>query len=108
VSVNSNTQWKANAKPDLALINIGVLTQANTAGQALSANSKSMDALMKTLSGHGIEDRDVQTSNFSISPNYDYTNNKPKIVGYSVNNIQALLRMQNAKHLFTQPAAVYN
>jgi uncharacterized protein YggE len=54
--------------PDAVRIHVGVVTQGKTAGEATSANSKQMTALLATLKQNGIADRDMQTSRLSIQP----------------------------------------
>lgn len=80
--------------PDLAYVTSGVLTQGTTAGEALAANTKAMNDLFAALKDSGIEDRDIQTSNFSVQPRYDFQNGQaPKLVGYDVsNNVTVTLR----------------
>ena len=82
------------ATPDLAYVTSGVVTQGATAAEALAANTKAMTDLFAALKESGIEDRDVQTSNFSVQPRYDFSNNQaPKMVGYEVsNNVTVTLR----------------
>ena len=85
---------EVSAAPDQAFINSGVTTQGATAREALDANTKAMNELMATLKEAGIEPRDIQTSGFSVSPNYVYTDARdangytlpPKINGYQVYN----------------------
>ncbi|MGN6489836.1 MAG: SIMPL domain-containing protein [Devosia sp.] len=85
---------EVSAAPDTAFINSGVTTQGATAREALDANTKAMNELMATLKEAGIEPRDIQTSGFSVSPNYVYTDARdangyqlpPKISGYQVYN----------------------
>lgn len=80
--------------PDTAFINSGVTTQGATAREALDANSAAMTQLIQTLKDAGIEARDIQTSGFSVNPNYVYTDARdengyqlpPKIAGYQVFN----------------------
>lgn len=82
------------AAPDTALITSGVTTQGATARAALDANSAAMTELLQTLKAAGIEARDIQTSGFSVNPNYVYTDARdengytlpPKINGYLVSN----------------------
>jgi uncharacterized protein YggE len=82
------------AAPDTALITSGVTTQGATARDALDANSAAMTELLQTLKEAGIESRDIQTSGFSVNPNYVYTDARdengytlpPKINGYQVSN----------------------
>lgn len=82
------------AAPDMASITSGVTTQGATAREALDANTAAMAALIQELKEAGIEARDIQTSGFSVNPNYVYTDERdgngyslpPKINGYQVSN----------------------
>ena len=77
------------AKPDMAMIEMGTLSQALTAKAALDANTAKVAALIAMLKASGIEDKDIQTSNFSVGPRYDnnsVSGHAPKIVGYDVTN----------------------
>lgn len=81
----------AEVAPDMALVMMGVVENAETARAALDANSKAMASIIEAMSAAGIEERDLQTSNFSIQPQYarrtsSNNNQPPKIVGYSVHN----------------------
>ena len=80
---------EAKMAPDMAIVDLGALSQAQTAKAALDANTKNMTALMAVLKASGIDDKDIVTSNFSVGPRYDYGNNNnqpPKLIGYDVNN----------------------
>ena len=73
--------------PDIAFVTSGVTTQGATAADALAANTKAMTDLFAALKGAGIEDKDIQTSNFSVQPRYDFSNGQtPKLMGYDVSN----------------------
>ena len=79
------------AKPNIAQIDTGVVTQAPTAAAALAANSKAMNAIFASLATLKIARTDMQTSQFSVQPvyeNYDQANpNKVlKIRAYEVTN----------------------
>jgi len=70
------------------VVDFGVESQGPTAKAALDANTKNMSALMAMLKSSGIENKDIQTSNFTVQPRYDDRPNvnPPKIVGYVVSN----------------------
>ena len=78
--------------PDLAILSLSVLREAPTAGEALAANSEAMAGVIADLKAAGVEARDLQTSNFSISPRYRDSDDdddkimEPEIIGYSVTN----------------------
>jgi uncharacterized protein YggE len=92
--------------PDVAVFNAGVTTQGQTAAAALGENSRAMTEVIAALKRSGIAERDIQTSNLSISPVYSDPNRDamlaaratgqpyvpppqpavPKIVGYQATN----------------------
>lgn len=86
--------------PDMAILQMGVLRQAKTARQALTANNDAMAEVIASMKDAGIEPKDLQTSNFSIQPRYVHHRPKngevqkpPKIVGYQVfNNLTVRIR----------------
>jgi len=79
--------------PDMAILTLTVTRQAETARAALDANSAAMSDVMAAMKAEGIAPRDLQTSGFSIQPNYLYPPQQPsgkreppQIVGYTVRN----------------------
>lgn len=81
------------AAPDTAAVTAGVTTQGATAREALDANTKAMASLIATLKTAGVEAKDIQTSDFSVSPQYLYSDKDangdtppPRITGYNVQN----------------------
>ena len=77
------------AVPDMAVINMGVVSSAETARAALDANTKAMTELIANLKVANIDSKDIATSNFSVNPRLDYGQNggqAPKLVGYDVTN----------------------
>jgi uncharacterized protein len=78
------------AATDLLALNLAVETQAVTASDALAANNKQAAAVLLALKDHGIQERDVQTTQLSIDPvlaRQDPNDTQPpRIVGYRVRN----------------------
>src|SRR5690348_5853413 len=74
--------------PDMAQVTTGVTTNAATAAQALAANSARMKAVFAALEKLGVPQKNVQTTNFFISPQYTNgdNNNPRRLTGYQVNN----------------------
>ncbi|PLW67273.1 SIMPL domain-containing protein [Pseudohalioglobus lutimaris] len=75
---------------DMAVLQLTVTREAETARAALDANSAAMAEVIKAMGEAGIDQRDLQTANFSIQPRYIYPKPRneqpPKIVGYTVRN----------------------
>ena len=76
------------AAPDQVQITAGVMTSAPTAAQALTANTARMKGVFGALEKMGVPARNIQTTNFSISPQYTGGNNneRPRLTGYQVHN----------------------
>ena len=80
---------EAKATPDQATIQLGVQSEAPTAREALDANSTKMNALIEQLKQLGIAEKDIQTSNFSVSQ--AYSKEGTPTAGYQVNNSVAVV-----------------
>lgn len=86
-------EGSASARPDMAILTLGVVREADTARAALDANTAAMAEVIAALKAAGIAEKDLQTSNFRVDPRYVYPQQQtgaatppPRIVGYSVNN----------------------
>ncbi|WP_424982812.1 SIMPL domain-containing protein [Maritalea sp. S77] len=93
-TINISGVGEIAAAPDMAVVTSGVVTDGETAREALTANNEAMTALVEVLKQAGVEDKDIQTSGFSVQPNYVHTDKRdengyrlpPKISGYRVSN----------------------
>lgn len=74
--------------PDTAAITLGVNIFAATLKEAQTQATGQMNAVIAVLKQAGIAEKDIQTSNYSVSVNQNYGNNgvPGEIVGYTVNN----------------------
>jgi len=73
--------------PDVAYINIGVRSTGDTVVGAIAQNNEQAQAIQFALTQKGIEEKDIQTSNFNVyqQSDYDYQGN-PTRTYYSVEN----------------------
>lgn len=78
----------AKAVPDMADISAGVGSEAPTAAAALAANTQAMTRILAALERQGVARRNIQTSNFSVSPVYAnrVSNEAQRLTGYRVSN----------------------
>jgi len=58
--------------PDMATINIGVRTEEDSVTDALKGNTAQANAISKVLQNLGVEQEDIQTSNFNVYPTDRY------------------------------------
>ena len=78
-----------NAKPDLAEINLGVVTQAETGQAAAAQNAKKQDAVLGELRKAMGAAAEIKTISYSLNPNYSYPKDgrQPTISGYTASNV---------------------
>ncbi|MFH1327516.1 MAG: SIMPL domain-containing protein [Candidatus Bathyarchaeota archaeon] len=75
--------------PNKAQINVGLLTQADTADDATIENAAKMSNVVASLNGLGLLGEDMKTVSFRVSPVYNYSRMYPEIIGYeTINTIQ--------------------
>ena len=86
-TLNLSAFGETRVAPDMATISLGVQTEAPTAAEALKANGARMNQVIAALKRAGVADRDIQTSNLNINPQYVYEQNKPPaLTGYQASN----------------------
>jgi uncharacterized protein YggE len=101
-TLSANGDATENAAPDIAIVTLGVLTQADTARAALDGNNAEMEKVIQSIRAESIADKDISTSGFSVGPVYAQEgvspspNQPPKIVGYQVSNqVRVVIRELN-------------
>jgi uncharacterized protein YggE len=89
-TVNVGGEGRVAVKPDLAYAVFGVDTANASLAQAQAENNQRMSAVLDKLKARGLQDRDLQTTGFSVSPQYD-RDGRPN--GYRVSNgVRATVR----------------
>ena len=68
--VKVSGQGQAAGQPDLAILRMGVESFAGSVGEARSEAATAMNEVLSALREEGIEDRDIQTRHFNVSPRY--------------------------------------
>ncbi|OLC55455.1 MAG: hypothetical protein AUH85_09250 [Chloroflexi bacterium 13_1_40CM_4_68_4] len=74
---------KLDYRPDVAYLTLGAVAQAPTAQAAMDDLSRHIATMLQRAQGSGIADRDVAHANYTIQPQYSYSQNQPpKLSGY--------------------------
>ena len=82
-----NATGEVTRVPDIAIITAGVVSRSATASAALQDSADRMQRVLAALKRAGVADRDIQTSNVGLNPEYRYENNQPpQLVGYTATN----------------------
>jgi uncharacterized protein YggE len=79
--------------PDTVEVDLGVSVLGETVDQAASTAAERAEALIAALTSNGVAEEDITTTDYSIYPEYDYSGNQERLVGYRVNNtVRAKIR----------------
>lgn len=98
-TVSVSATGSVTAEPDLAMISTGVVSEAETAREALSRNTATMAKVIEGLKAHGISAQDIRTTALNVEPRYRAAKDQaPAIVGYQVVN-QVRITARDLKRL---------
>lgn len=79
-------QGKVAYIPDTATIILGMqVDKAGTAEEALNQMNEKIGKIITAVKAEGVEEKDIQTSMYSLYPQYDYTDGKSRVAGYNAN-----------------------
>jgi uncharacterized protein YggE len=67
-----NGSGKVYLTPDMVYVTIGVHTEGDNAVKTVAENNASTQDVIDTIKGMKIDEKDIQTTNFSISPQKEY------------------------------------
>lgn len=92
-------EGEASIRPDMAILSLTVMREADTAAEALRQNNEAMTAVTAAMKEASIEARDLQTGSLQISPQYNYPSSSnpgqsPKVSSYQVMNT-LVVRVRN-------------
>lgn len=77
----------SNVAPDRAVVSAGILAQGRSAREAMQANATLMTDVFEQLDDAGIAKKNIQTSQLSLQPRFDYSDRRaPTIEGYDARN----------------------
>lgn len=85
-TINVNGDGEVSVSPDIAYVSLGVTTEKSSVDEAQKNNSTTMNNVIAAIQKVGIASEDIKTSNYTISPKYNYDDKtgNSTIVGYTV------------------------
>ncbi|KKT28862.1 hypothetical protein A3G55_02005 [Candidatus Giovannonibacteria bacterium RIFCSPLOWO2_12_FULL_44_25] len=92
-SISVSGEGKILIKPDIAIVNVGVLKEGTDLLAVQRSAAEVMNRLSDTLKKKGVLDKDTKTTSYSISPRYDYKDGEQKFRGYEIfQNLEVKIR----------------
>lgn len=84
-TLSVEAEGKVTVTPNIAITTMGMTAEGKTVAEAQQKNTDVMNKLIDKVKALGVDKADVQTTNYNIYPNYDYTDGKQTIRNYAVN-----------------------
>jgi len=73
------------AVPDIALIQLGAVTEGLEVGDVVKENTEKMNNILKEIKVLGIEEKDIKTTTYNLAPRYEWTEDGKRIFkGYTL------------------------
>ena len=87
-------EGKVYATPDIATVTLGIETNGKSVKEITQTNVSAMNKIIEEVKNLGIEDKDIQTTQYSVTPQYNYTEKEGRVPnGYTINqNIEVKIR----------------
>ena len=87
-------EGKAFAKPDIALVSLGLNTQGLKSQDVVDRNNKVMNQVIQSIKNLGVDEKDIQTTLYNLNPIYDYREKGRVFRGYSLDQ-QVRVKIRN-------------
>lgn len=81
---------KVTVKPDIASVRIGIEANGSTVKSVQDKINSTINKVSVAIKGLGIDSKDIQTQNYSITPDYNYSEGSQKIKGYTASTNLAI------------------
>jgi len=87
LGINVTGEGKVSGAPDIAVLTLGVSALAPSVKDARDQAASAMNGVVDSIKGNGVDAKDIQSTQFSIQPEYNYRDNNQELSGYRVTNI---------------------
>lgn len=77
-------EGKVSGTPTLAELSFGLLSEGSDVAKIQQENTTKVNAMIAAVKELGVAKADIQTSQYTINPKYDYKDGTSKIIGYQV------------------------
>lgn len=80
-------EGKAYVVPDIAILSLSIVTEGMDTAVIIQKNTEKMNGLIQDIKDLGIDEKDIRTTNYSLTPQYNWTKEQGQIfIGYKLTN----------------------
>jgi len=89
----TTSEGKATAVPDIAIVNLGITVNHSSVKEAQNEANRIINKISEDIKKLGINEKDIKTTSYNLSPNYDWSLEKQRITGYQITiNLEVKVR----------------
>lgn len=85
-TVTATGTYQTKVQPDQVLIYLSIQTKNSSAQDAKDKNSVITSDVLTSLNNLGISSSEIETENYNIYPDYNFTGGRQEIIGYTATN----------------------
>src|SRR5687768_6592189 len=76
-------EGKVVVKPDVATVTVGIQANGATVNTVQEQINSVINKVSSAVKNLGVDEKDIQTTNYNINPDYDFTGGTQRIKGYT-------------------------
>lgn len=77
-------EGKVTAVPDIAQVNLGITVNRASVKEAQNEANSTINKIASNIKKLGIDEKDLKTTSYNLSPSYDWSSGKQRITGYQI------------------------
>ncbi len=85
-TIGVTSEGKTTVSPDIAEVSFSVVSRGRNPQELADANNRKMSAVIDNIKSQGVADKDIKTTGYDLSPDYQYDRNTQRsfITGYTL------------------------
>lgn len=83
-TISIQGEGKAQVRPDVTIVELGVTTDGKTVEAIQKENTNKMNEILKAVKALGVEEKDIQTQQYSIYPQYNWNEGVRQDAGFQI------------------------
>lgn len=91
--ITVSAKEKVKVVPDKAEIEFSVYSQANTPTECEKQNTQKINEVISYLKESGIDEKNIQTSDYGLNPDYKWKDDERILTGYSIETVLTLTNL---------------
>jgi len=92
--ITVSSEGRAFAKPDVAIVKLGVTTEGWEIKKIVKENAEKMNEILKEIKNLQIQEKDIQTTKYNLYPRYEWKEGERIFKGYSLEQ-EVVVKIRN-------------